>query len=100
MAWAESEHGYQYVVTGVLQVLHPAKRLRLERLVYFSPQRAPLGPMRLSISVREKDGRSRVTVRQDGYGEGPEWDWYYDAVVKGWKDTLGNLKRYLEGAGS
>ncbi len=78
----------------------PGKRLRLEPLVYFNAERAVLGPMRLSISVRERGGKTRVSVRQDGYGEGPDWDWYYQAVVQGWKDTLANLKEYLESQGS
>lgn len=99
-AWGEPGQGYRYVVSGVVKSLKPARRLKLEPLIYFNWERPVLGPMRLTISVREKDGRTRVSVRQDGYGEGPDWDWYYDAVVKGWKDTLSNLKEFLEGAGA
>ncbi|HLE82417.1 MAG TPA: SRPBCC domain-containing protein, partial [Dehalococcoidia bacterium] len=69
-------------------------------LVYFNPERAPLGPMRLTILVREKDGRTRVSVRQEGFREGPDWDWYFEAVAGSWKEALGNLKRFLEGAAS
>lgn len=99
VAWGDSEQGYKNVVSGVLKSFQPNKRLRIEPLVYFNPERPVLGPMRLSISVKEKEGRTRVSVRQDHYGEGPDWDWYYDAVVKGWKDTLGNLKQFLERQG-
>lgn len=97
-AWGEAGQGYLYVVTGVLKSLQPGKRLRLDPLVYFSYKSEVLGPMRLSISVKEKAGKTRVSVRQDGYGTGPDWDWYYQSVFSGWKDTLGSLKQYLEEA--
>jgi len=95
-AWGEPGQGYRYVVSGVVKSLKPAKRLKLDPLVYFNWERPVLGPMRLGISVREKDGLTRVSVRQDGYGDGPDWDWYYEAVVKGWRDALANLKEFLE----
>ncbi|MBI4467159.1 MAG: SRPBCC domain-containing protein [Acidobacteria bacterium] len=98
LAWGEPGRGYKYVVAGVVKSYQPGKWLRLEPLVYFNHERPVLGPMRLRISVREKDGRTRVSVRQDGYGEGPDWDWYYEAVITGWKDTLANLKAFLEGS--
>ena len=99
LAWGDAEQGYKNVVSGVLKSFLPHKRLRIQSLVYFNPERPVLGPMRLSISLKEKEGRTRVSVRQDHYGEGLDWDWYYDAVVKGWKDTLGNLKQFLERQG-
>ncbi|MFQ5663908.1 MAG: SRPBCC domain-containing protein [Terriglobia bacterium] len=100
LAWGAPDQGYKNVVSGVLKSLQPNKRIRIEPLVYFNSQRPVLGPMRLSISVREKAGRTRVTVRQDGFGDGPDWDWYYEAVLKGWKETLGNLKDFLERRGT
>lgn len=100
LAWGEPGQGYKYVASAVLKSYQPGKRVRLDPLVYFNFERSVLGPMRLSISVREKDGRTRVSVRQEGYGEGPDWDWYYEAVVKGWKDALARLKQFLEGSGS
>ena len=96
LAWGDSEQGYKSVVSGVLKSFQPPKRIRIEPLVYFNPERPVLGPMRLSISVREKAEGTRLSVRQDGYGEGADWDWYYEAVRKGWKETLGNLKLFLE----
>lgn len=100
LAWGEPGQGYKYVVSGVLKSFQPGKRIRLEPLVYFHSERPPLGPMRLGISVKEKEGKTRVSVRQDGFGEGPDWDWYYQAVVQGWKETLSNLKQFLEGSGN
>lgn len=98
LAWrGEDEKGYGTVVSGVLKSFHPGKRILLEPLVYFNPERAVLGPMRLSISVRKQEGRTRVTVRQQGYGEGPDWDWYYEVTEQGWKESLRHLKEFLEG---
>ncbi len=85
LAWGASEHGYHYVVSGIIKSLLPGKRLRIDSLVYFSPDFPVLGPMRLFVNVR-----------QDGYGQGPDWDRYYQAVVKGWKEALRNLKAFLE----
>jgi uncharacterized protein YndB with AHSA1/START domain len=95
-AWGEPGQGYRYVVSGVVKSLKPAKRLTLDPLVYFNFERPVLGPMRLLVSLRERGGLTHVAVRQEGYGEGPDWDWYYQAVVKGWKDALANLKEFLE----
>ncbi|HKZ53215.1 MAG TPA: SRPBCC domain-containing protein [Candidatus Acidoferrales bacterium] len=100
LAWTGPGQGYNYVVSGVVKSLLPGRRARIEPLVYFNPERAPLGPMRLTILVREKDGRTRVSVRQEGFREGPDWDWYFEAVAGSWKEALGNLKRFLEGAAS
>jgi uncharacterized protein YndB with AHSA1/START domain len=100
LAWADEAGGYKYAVSGVVKSLLPGKRLRIEPLVYLNAERSILGPMRLSLSLREKEGRTRISVRQDGYGEGPEWDWYYEATGPAWKESLRSLKAFLEeGAG-
>jgi len=96
LGWKETSGGYKYAVSGVIKSLLPAKRLRIEPLVYLNAERTILGPMRLSVSLREKEGRTRVNIRQDGFGQGTEWDWYYQAVRSGWVDALRNLKQFLE----
>lgn len=100
LAWEASPQGFRYLMAGVIKSIQPGKRLRIEPLIYFNPERPILGPMRLTVNVREQNGKTRVAVRQDGYGEGPDWDWYYQAVVQGWKDTLARLKQYAEQPGS
>ena len=99
LAWGDEGQGYRYVLSGVIRVIRPGLRLRIEPVVYFNPERAPLGPMRVSFSLREKDGVTRITVRQEATGEGPDWEWYFGVVKQGWKDTLSNLKNYLEKGG-
>ncbi|MBI2956309.1 MAG: SRPBCC domain-containing protein [Acidobacteria bacterium] len=56
LAWGDSAQGYQYVVSGVIRSLLPERRLLIDPLVYFNAERAVLGPMRLSIALREKGG--------------------------------------------
>jgi uncharacterized protein YndB with AHSA1/START domain len=96
LGWKEATGGYKYVVSGVIKSLVPEQRLRIDPFVYMNAERSILGPMRLSISVLGKEGRTRIRVRQDGYGQGAEWDWYYESVQTGWTEALKNLKRFLE----
>lgn len=96
LAWGPSEHGYRYVVSGVIKSLVPGKRLRVDPLVYLSSAYGVLGPMRLVVSVGHRNGRTRVTVRQDGLGTGEQWDRYREALLAGWKEALRNLKEFLQ----
>lgn len=97
LAWKTTDENIAYLVSGVIKFYRPGKRLRIDSMVYFGVGYPPLGPMRLTINVRERDGRTRVSVRQEGFGNGPGWDRYYDAVSQGWKESLKNLKIFLAG---
>ena len=92
LAWQRSEHGFKYFITGRIDALTDS-RLQIGNLVYFNPERAALGPMALTI---ESDGK-RMTIRQDGYREGGDWDWYYEAVSKAWPMVAEDIKAFLEG---
>jgi hypothetical protein len=37
--------------------------------------------MDLDVSVKTTGNETLLTVRQDGYQSGAEWDWYYQAVL-------------------
>ena len=39
---------------------------------------------------------TKVGVVQSGYQYGDDWDWYYNAVVQAWPQTLEKLKKYIE----
>ncbi len=95
LAWSGGQ-GYRYVVCGVIRSIAPEKRLRIEPLVCFSTDSQLRGPLRMSISIAEKAGLTRVIVRQESLGEAPGWERYCEEAAKGWKDTLANLKRFLE----
>jgi len=95
-AWGEPGQSYRFAVSGVVKSLKPAARLRLDPVVYFNHERGIFGPMRLTLMVKERDGRTRVRATQEGGGDGPEWEWFYETLKPGWKESLANLKRFLE----
>ena len=42
---------------------------------------------------------ARIAVVRDGYRDGPEWDWHYEAVRTAWPVALGALRDHLAQAG-
>ncbi len=96
LAWGVGEQGFRYVTTGVIRSFRPYRQIEIDNLVYFNPERPVLGPMHLSIGVHEGREETLVSILQDGYQQGADWDWYYQAVVVGWPHALTRLKEYLE----
>ncbi len=96
LAWNVSEIGFGYVSTGVIKEYDPGGLLVVGNMVYMNPARPMLGPMTLSIRAAGKMELSELYLCQDGYGESPDWDWYYDAVKTAWPEVLNSLKQYLE----
>ncbi len=95
VAWGGGQ-GYRSVACGVIRSIAPGKRLRIEPLVFFSADSQLPGPMRMSFSVAEKGGWTRVIVRQEPTGDAPQWESYAQEAVAAWRQTLENLKRLLE----
>jgi hypothetical protein len=52
--------------------------------------------MSLTVRAEQNKGETEVYLCQDGYGEGGDWDWYYEAVKYAWSEVLKTLKEYLE----
>ncbi len=100
LTWGVSAAGFQYVSSGVIEAFEPGRQLSIRDLVYFNPERPLLGPMTLRVSFRPQSASTIIEVTQDGYGDGPDWDWYYEAVRGAWPVALGGLKEYLEKMGS
>ena len=97
LAWNISEQGIKFISTGVIEELIPGEYLMIKNFVYLNPEKKILGPMELEIDLIETgDNLTKVGVVQSGYKYGGDWDWYYDAVVKAWPQTLELLKNYLE----
>ena len=71
-------------MTGRILSLERDRRICIVDLVYFSPDRAVLGPMTLTVEVACVQGGSEMTIRQEGYQDGPDWNWYYEAVCAAW----------------
>jgi hypothetical protein len=96
LTWGVSPQGFQYVTTGVIGRYEPERQLWIDHYTYFNPTRPILGPMRLRVAVAPgAEGESRLEVVQDGYGDGPDWDWYYEAVRAAWPVALVALQRHL-----
>ncbi len=55
-----------------------------------------LGPMTLTIMATQKAAITEVYLCQDGYQDGPDWTWYYEAVKQAWPVVMQELKNYLE----
>ncbi len=98
LAWERSAQGFKYVTTGRIASMEPGCRLCIADLVYFNPDRAVLGPMMLTVQVTAVDGGCLLTIRQDGYRDGPDWDWYRDAVSQAWPEVAKLVKRFVEAA--
>lgn len=99
MAWEAPGEGFRHVSTAIVADLHPAERLVLEGCLYFHPERPVFGPMRIEIRSEGLEMGTLLRVRQEGFGAGPDWDWYYGEVVKGWPSALEAVKRSLEARG-
>lgn len=52
----------------------------------------------LEASARHEGG-SRMRVTQEGYQDGADWDWYYEAVRHAWPQVGREIVRYLETSG-
>jgi uncharacterized protein YndB with AHSA1/START domain len=99
LAWEHSSKGFKYVMTGRILSLERDRRICIVDLVYFSPDRAVLGPMTLTVEVASVQGGSEMTIRQEGYQDGPDWNWYYEAVCAAWPEVAKSVKRYAENSG-
>lgn len=99
VAWGGAGQGYRSVASGVIRSLKPPQRLRIEPLVCFSADSKVPGPMRMSFSVAEKGGLTRVIVRQEPIGDASQWESYAQEAVAAWRQILENLKRLLEETG-
>ena len=98
LLWNITTHGFGYVSTGIITLYQPGIKLVIEKFIYLNPERSVLGPMTLTIEVQENENKCVLHLIQDGYKEGADWDWYYEAVKTAWPQVLNNLKAYLEQA--
>lgn len=96
LAWNITDKGFGFVSTGTIKNYQPDRILEVDNFVYLNPNRPILGPMRLTVRTTEKDGKTQLYLCQDGYRDGTDWDWYYDAVKEAWPTVAKTLKDYLE----
>lgn len=97
LVWDISESGFKYVFSGRIKNYLQDEFLEIGDVVYFNPEKPLLGPMSLSVKTeRANINSTKLTLVQDGYGDGEHWDWYYEAVKDAWPKALHSLKEYLE----
>ena len=95
LAWQVTPKGCGYVTSGVIREVGSGI-LRVGSVVYLSPTRPVLGPMSIDVTARATARGCCLTVVQDGSREGPDWDWYHDAVRTAWPLVLATLTEYVE----
>ena len=96
LAWRVTENGMGYISSGIIKNYDLHSVLEITNFVYLNPEKPFLGPMQLTVSATAHNGMTDVHLCQDGYQEGDDWDWYYQAVVGAWPKVLQELKIYLE----
>jgi hypothetical protein len=96
VAWKITDAGFGFVTTGVIGALDLDHALRIDSYTYFHPERPIFGGMTLHVEARRAGSGSVLRVRQDGYRDGPDWDWYHDAVTSAWPKVVQEVKRYVE----
>jgi Activator of Hsp90 ATPase homolog 1-like protein len=96
LAWERSDRGFRYVTVGIIHSYQAGEYLHIEKVLYFHPDYMIFGPMDLNVAVKTAGNGTLLTVRQDGYQSGPEWDWYYQAVLTAWPEAIKLVKKYCE----
>lgn len=96
LTWHVSQFGFGYVSTGQIAEIVPDQVLRVANYIYLNPEREILGPMELTFRLKNLSGQCEVSVVQDNYQQGTDWDWYFSAVNEAWPKALEKLKIYLE----
>jgi len=96
LAWKITENGFGYISTGIIKEYQFDKKLVVENFAYFNPEKPILGPMSLTVEANAKGNLTEMYICQNGYQDGPDWDWYYEAVVDAWPKVVEIIKDYLE----
>lgn len=97
LTWQRNDKCVDYVSSGIITEYLPGCQLKIEKMVYINPQRPILGPTELLVLTTPLDQTTtELTVLQAGYQSGPDWEWYYQTVLKAWPEVLSKIKAYLE----
>lgn len=96
IAWNITDKGFGYVSTGIIHEYSVKGVLDIDNFTYLNPEKAILGGMKLTVNVKEKNGKSELYLCQSNYQTGKDWAWYYEAVKQAWPAVAKTLKDYLE----
>lgn len=97
-AWGASADDPDYVTCARLVDFDPPHRLTMTEQRYFAKE----GPLPFEADFvttfeveRHVDG-AVLRVIQEGFPDGPEADAFYQACVRGWKDTFEGIRHHLD----
>jgi len=96
LVWNIADKGFGFISTGIIKNYIPESVLEIDNFIYLNPGISILGPMKLAICAKEKNGGAEMYLCQDGYQTGRDWNWYYEAVQQAWLVVANKLKGYLE----
>lgn len=96
LTWQANHDALSFVSSGTVGEYLPGCQLRIDNLVYINLERAILGPMQLLIMTTPEKGKTVLDIIQSGYQQGPDWDWYYEAVKAAWPAVAQQIRDYLE----
>ncbi len=96
LTWMHSKEGIKFITTGRINIYNFRSHLYLEDLLYLNYERPILGPFSIKYDVETFDKYALLTVTQNGFEKGGDWDWFYNATIEGWGQALAMLKGYLE----
>jgi uncharacterized protein YndB with AHSA1/START domain len=96
LAWNITDRGFGFISSGIIKNYQPGSILEIGDFIYLNPGISILGPMSLIVRVKKKRDGAELYLCQDGYQNGPDWDWYYEAVKQAWPAVAKTLKEYLE----
>jgi len=100
MTWGEDVDQPIYVTLSRIVDIESPNKLVLKYENYKGMDRplSFIADIMVEYKVTAQEGLTRLTVQQTGIPDDSIADEYYEGCIKGWRDTLGNIKRYLEEA--
>jgi uncharacterized protein YndB with AHSA1/START domain len=84
------------VFYGIVVEYQAGRELLVSEAWWLPPDTNPVGPMSLHVTCAREGTACRLQVRQSGFEESPRWQRYYSVIDRGWKQSLGALKDYVE----
>ena len=98
VSWGEDEDNPDYLTIARIVRYEPPEILELAEYQYRSSEGGlPFdNDLPVTLTVEQRQGPTRLHVRQTGFPAEESADMYYEGCVKGWEDTLRNIKEFLE----
>ena len=84
-------------ILGKIAEFERGRRLVVQDISYEPAVGEALSGIRLELTIAEQEGGCLVTIEQDVPDEGPAYVQYRGEAESGWKSSLEDLKKYLEG---